>query len=356
MGEKAADRLIWMLYMALIVGAVWLTAHYVLSWVAPILVAFLAAAVMEPAVRAMVRHGWRRSVASGVVTLAVLAVIAAIVSFAASRGIAAATDFARQVPELMHSVEATLTGLKSSALEYAASVPGGVSAFLMSALDALGGTLYSLPGTVSQWALDLLARTASNSPHILLFSVTAGIGAYFVSASFPRVVAFVAAQLPSGMLRRIEGMEDDLRRSFGGWVRAQLILMGITFAELMIAFMLLKVKNPFLPAAVTALVDALPVFGTGIVLIPWAVYSLLTGAFGRGIGLIVCWGTVNLVRSCIQAKLLGDEIGLDPIASLLAIYVGWCVWGVWGMIVFPILLVTLCSLNDKGVLKLWKNI
>ena len=105
----------------------------------------------------------------------------------------------------------------------------------------------------------------------------------------------------------------------------------------------------------TALVDALPVFGTGTVLLPWAAYCLLSGAAARGIGLLISWGVTNLVRSCAQAKLLGDQIGLDPLASLTAIYIGWRVKGVIGMLLFPLILVTLCQLNDRGVIRLWKE-
>ena len=108
-------------------------------------------------------------------------------------------------------------------------------------------------------------------------------------------------------------------------------------------------------AALTALVDALPVFGTGMVLVPWALGCLLLGELSRGLGLLIAWGVVSLVRSCIEAKLLGDQIGLDPLASLTAMYVGWRVWSVWGMLLFPILLVTLRQLNDKGVLRLWQE-
>ena len=65
---------------------------------------------------------------------------------------------------------------------------------------------------------------------------------------------------------------------------------------------------------------------------------------------------INLVRNCLQAKLMGDQIGLDALASLLAVYVGWQVWGVWGMLSFPIILVTVQQLNDRGVIRLWKRL
>ena len=102
--------------------------------------------------------------------------------------------------------------------------------------------------------------------------------------------------------------------------------------------------------------DALPLFGTGTVLLPWAAASLLLGSGGRALGLVLIWALVNLTRSAAQAKLLGDQIGLHPLASLIAVYVGWQLGRVWGMLLCPLVLVTLCRLNEKGVLPLWKSL
>ena len=136
-----------------------------------------------------------------------------------------------------------------------------------------------------------------------------------IATSYPQLTAFLAAQIPAGLRRRFSGVGGNLKGSFGGWLRAQLILMLMTFFELLIGFLLLRVRGAPVIAAVTALVDALPVFGTGTVLLPWAAYCLLSGAAARGIGLLIGWGVTNLVRSCAQAKLLGDQIGLDRRAS-----------------------------------------
>ena len=130
----------------------------------------------------------------------------------------------------------------------------------------------------------------------------------------------------------------------------------MTFFELLTALLLLlRVRGAAGIAALTALIDALPVFGTGIVLLPWALGCLLLGDARRGVGLLLAWGVTCLVRSCAQAKLLGDQIGLDPLASLLSVYVGWRVCGVWGMLLFPILLMSLIQLNARGVVHLWKQ-
>lgn len=355
MPERLAKYLWAALCWALVIAALWLALRFLLPWLAPFLVALGAAALMEPAVGALARHGWRRSVAAGLVTLAVLAAAVGAVYALASKGVDMLTDFARQVPELVASAEQTLAWLEARMLEYIAAAPQGVSGYLESALDSLGESLYKLPAALSQWGLELVARTAQASPDTLLFAVTAGIGTYFASASYPQLTAFLAAQIPAGLRWRFSGVGGNLKGSFGGWLRAQLILMLMTFFELLIGFLLLRVRGAPVIAAVTALVDALPVFGTGTVLLPWAAYCLLSGAAARGIGLLISWGVTNLVRSCAQAKLLGDQIGLDPLASLTAIYIGWRVKGVIGMLLFPLILVTLCQLNDRGVIRLWKE-
>lgn len=345
-----------LLYAAGAVGAVWLTVSFLLPWAAPFLVAYAIAALLNVPVRALVRRGWRRRVAAGLLSAGVLALVIWAAVWLTMKGISAVTGLARRLPELMEAVSASLDALENRAYDYALSAPPGVSDYLATAIGAFGEAVNSIPGRVSRWALDALSRTAQTSPDTLLFTVTAGIGTYFICASYPATNAFILAQLPPAFRQRLEGLGQNLKSSFGGVIRAQLILMAMTFFELLLAFLLLEVKGAVGLAAVTALVDALPVFGTGIVLVPWALVCLLLGSARKGLGLLICWAVVNVVRSCTQAKLLGDQIGLDPIASLLAVYVGWRVWHIWGMLLFPILLVTLRQLNDRGVIRLWKSV
>lgn len=351
--ERWLTRLI---VLASAVGGAWLFARFLLPWAAPFLLAFAVAALMEPPVRLLVRHGWRRSAAAGLMSLGALGLLVWGVSALAGRAIAAVSDFAGEMPALMTGLAQGLDGLEERLLHMIDEAPEEVADTLRLALEAAGRSLYALPGQLSQWVLGAARHLAARSPDVLLFTVTAGIGSYFCSASFPRVLAFLSAQVPEDLRRKLDGLGTDLKGSFGGWLRAQGILMGITFFELLLAFWLLGVRRAAAVAAVTALVDALPLFGTGAILAPWALYSLLLGQTGRGLGLLGAWAAVSLVRSCLEAKLLGDQIGLDPLASLAALYVGWRVCGVWGMLLFPVLLVTLRQLNDKGVLRLWKRI
>lgn len=345
-----------LMYFTLTVGGLWLSFRYFIPWAAPFIVAFLLAALLEAPVGFLVRRRWRRSAAAGLTTLALLALLVWGAAALTARGISAVTGLAENMPLLVSAMAEKLEILQGRFHRYLASAPEGVEEYLGLALESVAQLAYSLPGRLSAWAVNVLAQAAGRSPDIILFTVTAGIGTYFISASYPRTLAFLAAQLPPRQLEKLEGLGQDLKSSFGGLFRAQLILMALTFFELLIAFLLMGLKNAAGLALFTALVDALPVFGTGFVLLPWAAYALIMGELGRAAALAGLWVGTALLRSCMQAKLLGDQIGLAPLPSLVAIYVGWRVWGVGGMLVFPLLLVTLQQLNDKGVVRLWKNI
>ena len=147
---------------------------------------------------------------------------------------------------------------------------------------------------------------------------------------------------------------SGVRGKLGRYVRSQLLLMLITFAELCVAFTLLGIDYGLLLSAATAVIDALPVFGVGTVLLPWAAYSFLMGNFSLGVGLVITYGAATVLRSCLQAKLLGDQLGLHPLVSLVSIYVGYRAMGVGGMILLPIAATVLKKLNDSKMLRLWR--
>lgn len=337
-----------------VLGCLWLGVRFVLPWTAPFLLAFALAATVEGAVRTLVGRGFRRGLAATLTALLVLGLLTALGTLLISRGVAALEQLSAEAPGLLASLGKTLGALEQRILALAQGE--AASDTLKAALDALNQALYSVPAALFQWLLDLLSRMAQASPDALLFAVTTALGSWLISASYPRVTAFLALQLPEELLRRMRELTGELKQSFSGWLRAQLLLMGLTFFELLLFFWLLRVRSPLLTAFVTALVDAMPVFGVGTVLLPWALLALLRGSSGLALGLVAAWGVCNLVRNVLQAKLLGDQIGLDPLAALLSIYVGWRVGSFWGALLCPVLLAAAQQLNDRAVVKLWKTV
>lgn len=356
MQEKLAGYFALLLYSAGAVGLIWLAVRFLLPWAAPFILAWCLAAALEGPVSFLVRRRCRRGAASALCTVAALALLIWGLGALLWEGLGKLGDLARELPMLMEAVNQKLYALEQAGRSHLGDAPEGGAMFLEMAGAALTDALASLPAYISKAAVAVLTRTAQASPNTLIFLVTVSIGTYFVSASFPRVNAFLLSQLPASLRSKLKGLGADLKSSFGGVLRSQLILMLMTFFQLLVAFWVLRVDSAIELAAVTALVDALPVFGTGAILMPWAFCALLLGDSRRGIGLLISWLVISIVRNCAQAKLMGDQIGLEPLASLISVYVGWRVWGVGGMLLFPVLLVTLQQLNERGIVRLWKNI
>ena len=132
------------------------------------------------------------------------------------------------------------------------------------------------------------------------------------------------------------------------------MLIVITFFQLLAGLLLIRQPYALLLAVVIAFIDALPVFGTGTVLLPWAVLCCLEGNFPKGIALTALYLVIWLVRSIMEPKLMAKSVGLPPLPALMAMYVGFCAMGVAGMILGPILLLLVKQLHDGGYLHLWK--
>ena len=126
---------------------------------------------------------------------------------------------------------------------------------------------------------------------------------------------------------------------------------NLTFVELFIGFLIWGVKKPLLIAFVIALVDILPILGLGIILVPWIIISLFQKNFFLAIGLGVLYLIITILRNVIEPKIVGKQIGLSPLVSLIAVYVGFRAFGVLGMFVLPIILIVIRDLIKSGTIK-----
>ena len=196
MPGKYLQRLSVLVGIAAAVGGIWLLLRFLLPWAAPFLLAFALAALMEPPVRYLVRHKWKRPAAAGLVTLGFIGLLlwAAIklTAYLAS----AASRLAAKLPALMDTMAGSLENLEQHISKLADAAPDGLGEYMKLALESMGDVLYTMPANISQWALDFLGKAAQSSPNVLLFAVTAGIGTYFISASFPRTTAFCWLSCP----------------------------------------------------------------------------------------------------------------------------------------------------------------
>lgn len=333
-----------------------LAARFLLPCLLPFLLAFLAAWLLEPAVRGLtVRYHMKRGFASAACVTVLLAAIAGILWFVVSRLVYEAVEFIEELPELLSGVPPLLERLEAGAERFIQRSPAKARDYLQGAMGSLAEKAREWPAAVSGKALTKLSEWGKKAPAAVLSGATFVIGTFFISAGFPEIYKFLRRQVPERFRTRAGELKRDLLGGMGRWFRAEVTMMFVTFLELTAAFLLLRVRYAAVVAAITAAIDALPVFGTGIVLVPWAIFSFLSGETGLAVGLLAAWLTAALVRNILEPKLLGREFGLSPAAALLAMYAGFRLVGVWGMILFPPGLMMIKVMNDKGYVRLWKS-
>ena len=183
----------------------------------------------------------------------------------------------------------------------------------------------------------LLTSLVSGLGSSLLGIGTGLLSAFFISARLPQLRKWTKSHLPPSWEARYLPALKRGKSCLSGWLKAQGKLMLVSFGILSAGFWLLQVKNPFLLGGLTALVDAVPVLGTGTVLLPWAAVSLLQGQNIRALGLVGLWGAAAIARVILEPRLVGRHLGLDPLWTLVAMYAGFRLFGIPGLLLTPIL-------------------
>lgn len=151
---------------------------------------------------------------------------------------------------------------------------------------------------------------------------------------------------------KIEIVLDKLKSAVIGFLRAQIILSTLTFIMAVIGLLILDMNYIFVSSFVIVLVDLLPIFGTGMVLVPWAIYSLIVGNVTHFVGLIILFIVMTIIRRMVEPKLLADTLGLKPLITLISLYVGFELMGILGMVIGPAIIIIIKALEDADLLKL----
>ena len=328
---------------------------FLLKPLLPFLLALALSAMVEPLVQKL-RRGMkvRRPFAAILLTTLLLLTFGGILTLLLARLILELRQWSGRLPEVIASFPAIWNGMLDKIEGWYAASP----AFLRSALDLFAGQLMEqgpgLVGEAGTWLMGMASSLLSALPDLSLFLITTVLAIYFTSFSYPTILAFLKRQLPPSWQVRCRSAAQCFRSTILQWLRAELLLIFTTFIILLAGFWWMRLDYALLAAVFTALVDALPVLGTGTVLFPWAVGCFLLGNTERGLALLVIYAVGMLVHSLLEPRLLAKQADLPPITALLAMYLGFHFMGVGGMILLPVLLLLLKQFQDAGVIHLWK--
>ena len=185
----------------------------------------------------------------------------------------------------------------------------------------------SLPGMVGKIALTL--------PKALIFTLVSVISAFYFSVDLQKINESVLSPLPQKWRERLVEVKDVLLSTAVKYLRSYLIIMLITFSLLLVGFLILGVKYHFVLSVLFAMIDILPLLGVGALLIPWGLFSLSTGDLYLGMGLLILYALIVVVRQIAEPKIIGVSLGIHPLLTLFSMYLGFTLLGVGGMILGP---------------------
>ena len=327
----------------------WLGGKYLLPLCFPFLLGAALALGAEPLVRLLcgrlrLPRGLAAGVGVGAVFLGVTMLVVLILAFL----IRELSMLAGVLPDLTQTARSGIVLLQNWLMDLAGRTPQSIRPLLEQNVSMLfsGGT--ALLDKAFSYVLGLAGALLTHVPDSALTLGTAVISGFMISAKLPRIRRWICSHFPRERLRPLLETLKRLRLAVGSWLLAQFRLTGVTLLLLLMGLVILQIPYAPLWAVGICLLDALPVLGTGTVLLPWALILWLQGDRPRAAGILGIYVVITLIRSVLEPKLVGKQLGLDPLITLFALYAGYKLWGIGGMILSPMLAVTVIQLLPEN--------
>lgn len=374
--EKRKAFIINTVYAIILVGLFYLAVKYALGIVWPFVTAFFLAMLLQKPVNFLVaKTPLRRGISSVIMVLFLLVIIGSILGLLISRIVIElrafftfvlmkledAPSFVAQITEWLKS---TLSFLPASIGD---SVTDAANGFLTRLLGLEADISVGLPQASEGSGFDFsmlssplgaVWGTAKQIPMFAVGVLVCIVSCCFMTSDYHGIRDMILRQMRPEKQRNIVRVKQIIFSTLGKMGKAYSIIIGVTFLEISVGLWILKLTGLytgsyiFAIALVTALVDILPVLGTGTILIPWAVWSLCTGNIGFGIGLLVLYAIIGVVRQVIEPKLVASQLGLPPFMTIMAMYIGTQLFGFIGLFLLPLTVMLLKVLYDEGILSI----
>ena len=336
---------------ALLLGgfaAAWLGVKYLLPVFLPFLFGLLVALAAEPAVRLGEKARLPRWAAAGLGVSFTLILLGTVIGLAGAAIVRQVGNWAGRLPDLQATADSAVSRLRILLTDAANRAPEGMRPLVNRSVDQMldSGTVFVEQATIR--LPKAVSSVLQKVPDGALSIGTGLLSGFMFSARLPKLRPSIVTRLPVSVKTRVLPALKRSKSALLGWLKAQAKLVGITYCILTVGFLILGVPYAPLWATAVALVDAVPLLGTGTVLIPWAVIVLVQQKHFLAIGLLCLYGTTFLTRSVLEPRLVGRQLGLDPLVTLVFLYVGYRFWGIWGMLLSPMLVAALVAAGQGG--------
>lgn len=380
--EKRRSAIINVAYFVMLAAIALLVIRYALGVCLPFVAAFIVAAVLQKPKNFIVnKTPFKKGAASVICVMGAIVVFVLLMALIGVRLVGEIKGFVDYIILQFQDLNSVIDNVEAWIMNIVAALPEflrktlseSVQSIATQLREAVEGGELTVPSTLTEslgsafsfsWIsapISGVISTAKQIPSFIVATVVGIIASCFMTSEYPEVMRFITAQFPKDRQSDLKRSKDLLTSSLAKMGKAYLLIILITFAELSLGLSVLRLIGVFessyivIIAAITAVLDILPILGTGTVLIPWSLYSFVSGNIGLGIGLAIIYATVFVIRQVIEPKLVAGQLGLSPIVTIAALYFGLKLFGVIGMFVTPVFIIMLKLLNDEGIIHLWKS-
>jgi sporulation integral membrane protein YtvI len=337
-----------------------LGSYYVLPLIYPFLIGIIFAFIINPVVNLLEKRARFPRWLS--VSLSILLLLTILVTIVILVVIEIAAEINTLQKTLPLYIEDYVTQIQSFIMEDLVTFYDQFTAFYSSLEPEVQKNIETQVSTFT----DQIVQLGKNSITGFLNGILAFIGAipsmatafiismlasFFISKDLPKLRDRFLVYAPDRLHTSGGAVLKDLRKALFGFVKAQFTLISITFVIVLIGFIVLGVEYGLTIALVVAFVDLLPYIGTGLIFVPWIIYLFINGDYTMVIGLTILYGIIVIQRQIMEPKILGNNVGLDPLLTLFALFVGFQLFGLIGLIIGPVLMVILSALVRTGVIR-----
>ena len=309
-----------------------------LGFLAPFVVGWLIAAIANPLVVWLEKHlRIIKKLGSALIVIVVLAAIVLLLYFGISRLVEEISRLTRDVPEMYAQLETGLRQIGDTLSGICEKLPEGIQEGWSAVVENLDQYMGNLVSDMSEPTVTAAGNIAKRVPYYLISFIVAVMSAYFFIVQREEVLGFLKRVAPQSVQKRMTLVVDNLKYAVGGYFKAQFKIMGIVFLILLVGLGFLGTGYFVLVALLIAFLDFLPFFGTGTAMIPWAAYKFFMGDYKMTAALMIIYVVTQAVRQLIQPKLVGDSVGLNPLVTLILLYIGYRMGGIlWMILAVPI--------------------
>lgn len=340
-----------MIGLAGFLGVSYLLITYGLPLVMPFAVALLIAEFINPSVEWLAKKArMPRSLAVALVLLLFVGIMSTLLTVGIGYLVAEIEKLIANLPYIYASVLDMGEQFADQFGAFHANLPASIQDWMASNLTTLQSRMESTLGSVAK-----LLGVLTGLPSLMVNTLIVFVATFFISRDRRQINDFLLTLFPVGWRPKLRQVKSQVWTSAMGWAKAQFMLIALTMAQSIAGLFLIGANYALLVGILVGLCDVMPVLGPGAVFVPWALYSLLFGSKVFGVKLLVLYGVVIGVRQVLESKLVGDQMGLHPLAVLLAMYLGFAFFGALGVVVGPLLAILLKAMVASGLLPIFPD-